>query len=163
MPLVAQASHRSARADDFLDEGWMSQRADPATSTRQPGPAVDRLAGPGQKTPINDPDPETAQRLHAAVKAWRQEMFGGKGKLAGNAVDPRPISVGYREFPITMLPARDGDRHERAEEQAGPVSHSHRRLPTSFRRCHPRSRLPNLDRENFAGSKLNNWRKHGIL
>jgi hypothetical protein len=36
----------------------------------------------------------------------------GKGKAAngpGNAVDPRPIHVGYREFPITMLPARDGE------------------------------------------------------
>lgn len=35
----------------------------------------------------------------------------GKGKAKGgpgNAVDPRPIQVGYREFPITMLPARDG-------------------------------------------------------
>lgn len=39
---------------------------------------------------------------------------GGKGKGKGgngpgNAVDPRPIQVGYREFPITMLPARDGE------------------------------------------------------
>ena len=28
---------------------------------------------------------------------------------ARNRVDPRPIPVGYREFPITMLPARDGE------------------------------------------------------
>ena len=32
-----------------------------------------------------------------------------KKAAAGNAVDPRPIPVGYREFPITMLPARDGE------------------------------------------------------
>jgi hypothetical protein len=60
-----------------------------------------------------------------AVAAWRQDVFAdsraaettpaakgkGKGKAkgaGGNAVDPRPIPVGYREFPITMLPARDG-------------------------------------------------------
>ncbi len=42
-------------------------------------------------------------------------MFGAattakpKGKPGGNAVDPRPIPTGYREFPITMLPARDGE------------------------------------------------------
>jgi len=34
---------------------------------------------------------------------------GGKGKGNPNAVDPRPIPVGYREFPVTMLPARDGE------------------------------------------------------
>ena len=33
----------------------------------------------------------------------------GDKKKGGNAVDPRPIPVGYREFPITMLPARDGE------------------------------------------------------
>jgi hypothetical protein len=34
---------------------------------------------------------------------------GNKGKGAGpGGVDPRPLGVGYREFPITMLPARDG-------------------------------------------------------
>ena len=72
----------------------------------------DMVADPGQKTPINSQDPETAARLTAAVVAWRQEMFGAgtaKGGPAANAVDPRPIPVGYREFPITMLPARDGE------------------------------------------------------
>jgi hypothetical protein len=36
----------------------------------------------------------------------------GKAKATnsqGNAVDPRPIAIGYREFPTTMLPARDGE------------------------------------------------------
>jgi hypothetical protein len=34
----------------------------------------------------------------------------GKGKAAPAAsVDPRPIPVGYREFPRTWLPARDGE------------------------------------------------------
>ncbi|MEQ1839397.1 MAG: N-acetylgalactosamine 6-sulfate sulfatase, partial [Verrucomicrobiales bacterium] len=60
--------------------------------------------------------------LSGAVSNWRKEMYGldavapvsgkgkgGKGKGPANAVDPRPIPVGYREFPITMLPARDGE------------------------------------------------------
>jgi hypothetical protein len=73
------------------------------------GQLFDMLADPGQMTPINDREPATAERLSAAVKKWRQEMKLGQDKLAGNAVDPRPIPVGHREFPVTMLPARDGE------------------------------------------------------
>ena len=73
------------------------------------GRLFDMVADPGQTTPITTREPEIAQQLTAAVKAWRQEMFGSFKPLAGNAVDPRPLTVGYREFPITMLPARDGE------------------------------------------------------
>ena len=88
------------------------------------GQLFDMLADPGQKTPITEREPDTAARLKAAVTAWRQEVFAGsrpadafaktkgqqqKKAARGNAVDPRPIPVGYREFPITMLPARDGE------------------------------------------------------
>lgn len=93
------------------------------------GKLFDMVADPGQTTSINDREPDVAARLLDAVKAWRQDMFGsspqeraqassakakgqGTKKLpGGNAVDPRPIPVGYREFPITMLPARDGEPH----------------------------------------------------
>jgi hypothetical protein len=77
------------------------------------GQLYDMISDPGQTTPITDKEPDIAARLKAAVKAWRQEMFGAhnaKGK-GGNAVDPRPIPTGFREFPITMLPARDGEPH----------------------------------------------------
>ena len=40
-------------------------------------------------------------------------------KGAGNAVDPRPIPVGYREFPITMLPARDGEPRGGVKRSSG--------------------------------------------
>lgn len=86
------------------------------------GRLFDMVADPGQTTPINERAPEVAANLTAAVAAWRHEMFGSPDKTAvgvqskgpakaavGNAVDPRPIPVGYREFPITMLPARDGE------------------------------------------------------
>lgn len=88
------------------------------------GRLFDMAADPGQTTPIDDKQADVRARLTEAVRAWRQEMFGpdavaadtkSKGKRPGqrvenaNAVDPRPIPVGYREFPITMLPARDGD------------------------------------------------------
>ncbi|MBM3869313.1 MAG: arylsulfatase, partial [Verrucomicrobia bacterium] len=83
------------------------------------GNLFDMVADPGQTTPIQAKQPDLAQELSAAVAAWRKEMgiaapAGGKGKGKGgngpgNAVDPRPIHVGYREFPTTMLPARDGE------------------------------------------------------
>ncbi|GDY08908.1 MAG: N-acetylgalactosamine 6-sulfate sulfatase [Planctomycetota bacterium] len=86
------------------------------------GQLFDMLADPGQIKPITDREPETVARLKSAVTAWRQDVFSGarpaatvaqtKGQqkaAGGNAVDPRPIPVGYREFPITMLPARDGE------------------------------------------------------
>lgn len=77
------------------------------------GQLFDMLDDPGQTTPINDREPQLAMELAAAVKAWRADVFGGEEPAAikgkGNAVDPRPFPVGYREFPITMLPARDGE------------------------------------------------------
>jgi len=77
------------------------------------GRLFDMIADPGQTTPINDQQPALAAKLADAVKAWQQEMFSASGLakprgVGGNAVDPRPIPVGYREFPFTMLPARDG-------------------------------------------------------
>jgi arylsulfatase A-like enzyme len=83
------------------------------------GNLYDMVADPGQTTPIQARQPELAQQLLAEVAAWRKELgiatpAGGKGKAKaangpGNAVDPRPLSVGFREFPIAMLPARDGE------------------------------------------------------
>jgi hypothetical protein len=75
------------------------------------------VADPGQTTPVNDREPALAARLSEALQAWRREMSGAARPNAsgtrtpdgGNAVDPRPIPVGFREFPITMLPARDGE------------------------------------------------------
>jgi len=84
------------------------------------GKLYDMLADPGQTTSINDRDPEIASRLTNAVASWREEMLavsdaanktqGGKrNSILPNSVDQRPIPVGYREFPVTLLPARDGE------------------------------------------------------
>ena len=89
------------------------------------GQLFDMIADPGQTAPINAAQPELAARLSAAVKAWRQEMFGAdaapkpKGKGGGNAVDPRPLTVGSREFPITILPARDGEPRGGVKRSSG--------------------------------------------
>ena len=91
------------------------------------GNLFDMVADPGQATPVNDQQPELAAELSNAVKVWRREMFGteavteskGKKKTSRNAVDPRPLTVGYREFPITMLPARDGEPRGGAKRSSG--------------------------------------------
>jgi arylsulfatase A-like enzyme len=73
------------------------------------GQLFDMEVDPGQTMVVNARSPEVTRELTAAVEDWKAEMFGGRERLAGNAVDPRPIGVGYSEFPITMLPARDGE------------------------------------------------------
>jgi arylsulfatase A-like enzyme len=75
------------------------------------GRLFDMLADPGQTEDVADSQPEVAARLRQAVQDWRIEMFGADPPKARDrrAVDPRPIDVGYPEFPITMLPARDGE------------------------------------------------------
>jgi len=89
------------------------------------GQLFDMIADPGQTTPVNGAQPELAARLTAAVQEWRTEMFGKRvqakanGKGGANAVDPRPIPVGYREFPITMLPARDGEPRGGVKRSSG--------------------------------------------
>ena len=91
------------------------------------GQLFDMVADPGQTRPLNKEAPELAAQLAGAVDAWRTEMYGpekdkdkgGKKKGAGNAVDPRPIPVGYREFPITMLPARDGEPRGTVKRSSG--------------------------------------------
>ncbi len=76
------------------------------------GELFDMWADPGQTRAISKEHPELTASLREAVRNWRAEMFpestknGARGR---NAVDPRPIGVGYREFPVTMLPARDGE------------------------------------------------------
>jgi hypothetical protein len=95
----------------------------------QAGQLYDMIADPGQTTPINGKKPALAAKLTEAVKAWRKDVFGAaaalpkakddKKKGGGNAVDSRPIPVGYREFPITMLPARDGEPRDGVQRSSG--------------------------------------------
>lgn len=69
------------------------------------GALFDMAADPGQTRNVAAAHPETAARLTQAVAAWRRDVFGPGGKASP---DDRPFPVGHREFPITMLPARDG-------------------------------------------------------
>ena len=93
------------------------------------GNLFDMISDPGQTTAINATEPALAAKLADEVKAWRLEMFGtfaakpdtkgGKRQGAGNAVDARPLTVGYKEFPITLLPARDGEPRGGVKRSSG--------------------------------------------
>lgn len=63
------------------------------------GKLFDMVDDPGQTKAVDKP--EITARLAAAVAAWRKDV----GTLPP---DDRPYPVGFREFPITPLPARDG-------------------------------------------------------
>jgi arylsulfatase A-like enzyme len=94
------------------------------------GALFDMSTDPGQTKNIAGKQPEVAARLKAAVQAWRKEVLGstvpmaksgkgGKAKGDKGAVDQRPIPVGYREFPRTPLPARDGEPRGGVKRSSG--------------------------------------------
>ncbi len=92
------------------------------------GALYDMVADPGQTTDVAAANQEVAAKLSGAAEAWRKEMYAGLGGSAAPAAeageakgkknrgggvpaDARPFPVGYREFPWTPLPARDGVAH----------------------------------------------------
>jgi arylsulfatase A-like enzyme len=93
------------------------------------GRLFDMVQDPGQTKAVDDP--KLAAELTAAVAAWQIDMgftgstknkAKGKGKQAkagNNSVDPRPLTVGYKEFPVTMLPARDGEPQGGVKRSSG--------------------------------------------
>lgn len=78
------------------------------------GRLFDMQSDPGQTVAVNDKHADVADSLKQQVIAWRSEVLKEsdhepKPRRNQNAsMDPRPFPVGYREFPITILPARDG-------------------------------------------------------
>jgi arylsulfatase A-like enzyme len=86
------------------------------------GALFDMLADPGQLSDVADAQPAVVAKLKQAVTDWRKDVLGtiagpdgdGKGKGRESRMvlpDNRPFPVGYREYPWTPLPARDGVPH----------------------------------------------------
>ncbi|MDP3073708.1 MAG: sulfatase-like hydrolase/transferase [Opitutaceae bacterium] len=79
------------------------------------GKLFDLATDPGQTTPLNDREPALTAQLTQAAQAYRAEVLATvpngapRPRPERHAVDPRPLDVGHRAFPITMLPARDGE------------------------------------------------------
>ena len=91
------------------------------------GRLYDMVADPGQTKPINDVQPELAANLTDAVAKWRREVIDPNTapRAAKGGVDPRPIPVGYPEFPRTWLPARDGQPHGNVRRSASAPNSSY--------------------------------------
>lgn len=77
------------------------------------GALFDMAADPGQNQDVAKEHPEIAERLSKAVAAWKEDV-----QLAAQRDDHRPFTVGYPEFPRTMLPARDGVPHGGVERSS---------------------------------------------
>jgi arylsulfatase A-like enzyme len=99
------------------------------------GGLFDMVADPNQTKDIAKERPDLATKLAAVGSNWHQEVFGkpyvaapaaagkgkgkGKGRPAAKPVDDRPYPVGYTEFPVTLLPARDGEPHGGVQRSSG--------------------------------------------
>jgi len=69
------------------------------------GKLYDMVADPGQQRDVAASNQGVHERLTKAVAQWRAEVLGDLKRSR------EPFTVGYREFPLTHLPARDGEAH----------------------------------------------------
>lgn len=90
-------------------------RLDPA------GALFDMQADPGQTKDVAKDQPKVAADLTAAVAAWKKDV----GLAGGGKRDDRPFPVGYSEFPMTPLPARDGVAHGTVHRSASAPNSSY--------------------------------------
>jgi arylsulfatase A-like enzyme len=86
----------------------------------------DMQADPSQTTDISAQNGEVRKKLSQAVKEWKEVM------LPGLREDLRPYTVGYHQFPNTMLPARDGVPHGHVQRSAKAPNCSYFREWTSL-------------------------------
>ena len=76
------------------------------------GALFDLVADPGQARDAAAAHPDIVKDLAAALTDWRTAM------APGLAPDTRPFPVGWREFPVAPLPARDGVPHDGVQRSA---------------------------------------------
>jgi arylsulfatase A-like enzyme len=72
----------------------------------------DMETDPGQDHDISATQKDASARLSTARAKWKADL------LPGLEDDTRPFTVGYRQFPITQLPARDGVPHGNVKRSA---------------------------------------------
>ena len=74
------------------------------------GALFDITQDPAQRTNLAASQPDTLKRLSTAVETWKREcrITQSSQRNRDTPPDERPFTVGYREFPTTILPARDG-------------------------------------------------------
>jgi arylsulfatase A-like enzyme len=70
------------------------------------GNLYDMVADPRQKQDVSSAHKDVAKALRSQVAEWRRDVLSELDVKA-----ERPYPVGYKEFPLTHLPARDGIAH----------------------------------------------------
>jgi len=76
------------------------------------GKLFDMTADPGQHRDVAAQHPDVAARLSSQLTAWKRDVLSELSR------EPRPFTVGYRQFPTTVLPARDAVPHGHIERSA---------------------------------------------
>jgi len=70
----------------------------------------DIQADRGQTKNVATAQPESAKKLATALRDWEEKLPGlTEDTKNKGTVDPRKIDIGHEAFPVTMLPARDGE------------------------------------------------------
>jgi arylsulfatase A-like enzyme len=80
------------------------------------GALFDMVADPGQQKDVSAELPEIKAQLTKTLEEWKASVAF---KPVGKGEDDRPFTVGYPEFPMTPLPARDGVPHGGVKRSAG--------------------------------------------
>ena len=76
------------------------------------GKLFDMTTDPGQHRAVNKQQPEAAAKLSRAMADWKRDV------LSELTQEERPFTVGYREFPASVLPARDAVPHGTIERSS---------------------------------------------
>jgi len=77
------------------------------------GRLYDMTNDPGQRNDVSKAHPQAAAKLRKAVAKWQKEVLA---ELTSK--HHRPFTVGYPQFPVTHLPARDGVPHGNIKRSA---------------------------------------------
>ena len=77
------------------------------------GQLFDMVQDPEQRKNIAAEKPEVMNDLKTAVEDWKREVLSELKR------EDRPFMVGYSQFPVTHLPARDGVPHGFIKRSAG--------------------------------------------
>ncbi|GAB4152434.1 MAG: arylsulfatase [Planctomycetaceae bacterium] len=77
------------------------------------GRLFDMVADPEQRKDVSQANPAVARKLRNAVAKWKKNVLSELNRNAN-----RPFPVGYPQFPLTHLPARDGVPHGNVKRSA---------------------------------------------
>lgn len=99
------------RSDRMIFSAWGKQSSVRTQTHRWNAKELyDIQADRGQARNIASTQPAVVKKLATALSDWEKTLPGfASDKNRNGTVDPRKIDIGHAIFPVTMLPARDGE------------------------------------------------------